>query len=86
MCVYIYIYIYIYTHIYIQTYIYIYTLYKYIYNRQMQYQQLKSQEHFQTSGKGEFKIFPFFELHPQNKYLREQHEKYVRVKFKLALH
>ena len=52
----------------------------------MQYQQLKCQEHSQTSGKGEFKIFPFFELHPQNKYLREQHEKYVRVKFKPTLH
>ena len=28
-----------------------------------------------TFGKGEFKIFSFFKLHPQNKYLREQHEK-----------
>ena len=28
--------------------------------RQMQYQQLKCQEHFRTSGKGEFKMFPFF--------------------------
>ena len=51
----------------------------------MQYQQLKSQEHFRTSGKEEFKIFPFFELHSQNKYLREQYEKYFRVKFKSTL-
>lgn len=28
-----------------------------------------------TFGKGEFKIFSFFKLHPHNKYLREQHEK-----------
>ena len=54
--------------------------------RQMQYQQLKCQEHFRTSGKGEFKIFPFFELHLQNTYLKEQYEKYFRVKFKPTLH
>ena len=29
---------------------------------QYQYQQLKYQKHFQTCGKGEFKIFPFFKL------------------------
>ena len=54
--------------------------------RQMQYQQLKCREHFRTSGKGEFKIFPFFELHLQNTYLKEQYEKYFRVKFKPTLH
>ena len=53
--------------------------------RQMQYQQLKCREHSRTSGKGEFKIFPFFELHLQNTYLKEQCEKYFRVKFKPTL-
>ena len=37
--------------------------------RQPQYQQLKFEEHFRTCGKGQFKIFPFFKLHLQNKYL-----------------
>ena len=36
--------------------------------RQTQYQQLKCEEHFRPCGKGEFKIFPFFKLHSQNKY------------------
>ena len=40
--------------------------------RQPQYQQLKCEEHFPTCGKGEFKIFPLFNLHSQSKYLREQ--------------
>ena len=46
--------------------------------RQLQYQQLKCDEHFKT--------FPFFKLHSQNKYLREQCEKYFRDKFKPMLH
>ena len=54
--------------------------------RQPQYQQLKCEEHFRTCGKGQFKIFPFFKLHSQNKYLREQYEKYFRDKFKPTLH
>ena len=70
----IYIYINIYTNVYRQ------------HIRQMQYQQLKCREHFRTGGKGEFKIFPFFELHLQNTYLKEQYEKYFRVKFKPTLH
>ena len=43
---------------------------------QPQYQQLQCEEHFHICGKGEFKIFPFFKLHLQNQYLREQYEKY----------
>ena len=43
---------------------------------QTQYQQLKFEEHCQTCGKGEFKIFPFFKVYSQNKYWREQYEKY----------
>ena len=54
--------------------------------RQPQYQQLKCEEHFRTCGKGQFKIFPFFKLHSQNKYLREQYEKHFRDKFKPALY
>ena len=77
----------LYLYIYIYIYIYIYTINVYRQHvLQMQYQQLKCQEHFGTSGKGEFKIFPLFELHSQNKYLREQYEKYFRVKFKPTLH
>ena len=53
---------------------------------QPQYQQLKCEERFQTCGKGEFKIIPFFKLHSENKYLREQDEKYFRDKFKPTLH
>ena len=34
---------------------------------QPQYQQLKCKEHFRTSGQEEFKIFPFFKQHSQNK-------------------
>ena len=34
--------------------------------RQPQYQLLKCKEHFQTCGKGQFKIFPFFKLRSQN--------------------
>ena len=49
--------------------------------RNSQYQQLKCDEHFRTSEKGEFKIFPFPKLHSQNKYLREQYQKYFRYKF-----
>ena len=54
--------------------------------RQPQYQQLKCEEHFWTCGKGESKIFSLFKLHSQNKYLREQYEKYFRYKFKPMLH
>ena len=54
--------------------------------RQLQYQQLKCEEHLRACGKGQFKMFPFFKLHSQNKYLREQYEKYFRDKFKPTLH
>ena len=53
---------------------------------QPQYQQLKCQVHFLTCGKRKFKIFPFFKLYSQNKYLRELYEKYFRDKFKPTLH
>ena len=39
--------------------------------RQPQYQQLKCDEHFQTCAYGRFKIFPFFKLHSNNKYLKK---------------
>ena len=42
------------------------------YIRQPQYQQLKCEKHFRTCGQEELKIFPFFKLHSQNKYLGEQ--------------
>ena len=54
--------------------------------RQPQYQQLKCEKHFETCRTGEFKIFPFFKLPWQNKYLREQYEKYFQDKFKPTLH
>ena len=54
--------------------------------RELQYQQLKCEEHFRTCRKGQFKILPFFKLHSQNKYLREHYEKYFRDKFKPTIH
>ena len=53
---------------------------------QAQYHQLKCGEHFRTCRKGKFKKFPFFKLHSNNKYLREQSEKYFRDQFKSMLH
>ena len=53
---------------------------------QLQYQQIKCEQHFQTCGKEEFKILPLFKLYLHNKYLREQYEKYFRDKFKTMLH
>ena len=53
---------------------------------QLQYQQPKCKEQFRICGKGEFKIFPFFKVHLQNKYLREQYEKYFRDEFIPMLH
>ena len=50
--------------------------------RQPQYQQLKCKKHFRTCEKGEVKIFPFFKLHPYNKYLREKYADHFRDKFK----
>ena len=43
-----------------------------------QYQQLKIEEHFRICEKIQLKIFPFFKIHSQNKYLREQSEKCFR--------
>ena len=54
--------------------------------RQSQHQRRKFEEQFWTCGKGEFKIFSFFKLHSQNKYLRELYEKYFWNKFKPTLH
>lgn len=46
---------------------------------------MKVEEHIQTSGKGKFIIFPFFQVKEDNKGLRMTYKDHFFVKLKLSL-
>ena len=52
--------------------------------RQPQYQQLKYEEHLRICGNGEFKIFPFFTLHTNNKHLENNIENIFQINVTLV--
>ena len=53
--------------------------------RQPEYEKLKVEKHLRTCGKGNFKIFPFFQLRTNDTDPRREYESYFIKKYKTKL-
>ena len=53
--------------------------------KQQQYQQIKTEQHLQNCGKGEFLLFPYLKVKENRKTLRKFYETSFKGKYKMQL-